>query len=387
MAERPTYKPQYVESAETIIQRMVGNIPDDWHKEPGDFIYDAVKANPAEIMQLEQGLDDTLRNAFPQYCDDDKLDDHVQTRGITRTPATHAVRILSITADSGVKIPQGYTVTSLVLDDDGNPIQFAVRSEISFTDVTNTRDVYVICHSEGTIGNIPTGSQFTLQPPIPGIRSIVDLGNSVAGAERENSDDLWTRYLDDLANRDTGGNVHDYTRWVLNDFPQETGIVIPRVIVKPCYNGNGTVQVAAIGSDYGKLSAETLGKLQTYLDPIGLQGKGYGRAPAGAWVDVCTGTDKTISITATVEYKPNVDPTAVKAAFEEAVADYLQSRVFVVNEETEELYPVTNSRNMTLLCSTEGIEDYRNVRLNGGTSDVELDFYEIPVLGTVVLNE
>ena len=128
MAKRPTYTPRFIETATDITKRMVGNIPDTWHKEPGDFIYDAMKTNPAEIIQLEENQDRILRSAFPQYCDDEDLDNHLTLRGLTRTEATNAVRLLSITADSGVKIPQGYTLTSVVLDNDGNPIQYAVRS-------------------------------------------------------------------------------------------------------------------------------------------------------------------------------------------------------------------------------------------------------------------
>lgn len=386
MAKRPTFTPRFVESADTITKRMVGNIPDTWHKEPGDFIYDAMKTNPAEIIQLEEQQDNILRNAFPQYCDDDVLDDHLELRGLTRTPATHTIRVLSITADSGVKIPQGYTCTSVVLDGDGNPIQYAVRTETNFTDNATTRDVYIICHKEGVVGNIAEGSEFVLQPSIPGVRSIIDLGINVAGAERESADEYWTRYLEDIENPDTGGNMDDYKRWVLNDFPAETKIVIQKVIVNPRYNGNGTVQVVAIGGDYSKLSDDEVAALQTFLDPVGFQGLGYGKAPAGAWVDVSTGELLPINITANIDYAPNTDTDAVYDEFVAAVTEYIQSRVFEVDPVTKELYPIGYNKVASLLGSVSGVDNFHDLTINGGTTDIALQFFDIPTLGTVTLN-
>lgn len=387
MAKRPTYTPRFIETATDITKRMVDNIPDTWHKEPGDFIYDAMKTNPAEIIQLEENQDKILRSAFPQYCDDEDLDNHLTLRGLTRTEATNAIRVLSITADSGVKIPQGYTLTSVVLDNDGNPIQYAVRAEIRFTDVATTRDVYAVCHLTGTVGNIPEGSEFVLQPPIPGVRSITDLGIGVAGAERESADEYYTRYLEDIENPDTGGNVNDYKRWVLNDFPAETGIVIQKVIVEPRYNGNGTVRVVAIGGDYSVLSPDEITALQNFLDPTGLQGLGYGKAPCGAVVDVSTGEKKYIDITASVDYAPNADHATVLDTFKASVVEYIKSRIFEIDPVTKQLYPIGYNKIASILGNTEGVDNFHDLSVNGGTVDIELAFFDIPELRSVVFNE
>lgn len=387
MAKRPTYTPRFIETATDITKRMVDNIPDTWHKEPGDFIYDAMKTNPAEIIQLEESQDKILRSAFPQYCDDEDLDNHLTLRGLTRTEATNAIRLLSITADSGVKIPQGYTLTSVVLDNDGNPIQYAVRAEIRFTDAATTRDVYAVCHLTGTVGNIPEGSEFVLQPPIPGVRSITDLGISVAGAERESADEYYTRYLEDIENPDTGGNVNDYKRWVLNDFPAETGIVIQKVIVEPRYNGNGTVRVVAIGGDYSVLSPDEITALQNFLDPTGLQGLGYGKAPCGAVVDVSTGEKKYIDITADVDYVPHADHATVLETFKASVVEYIKSRIFEIDPITKQLYPIGYNKIASILGSTEGVDNFHDLTVNGGTADIELAFFDIPELRSVVFNE
>lgn len=70
-------------------------------------------------------------------------------------------------------------------------------------------------------------------------------------AERESLDAAWTRILDKAENPDTGGNVHDYERWVVDGFYKDYGVKIGKVLVDMCWNkdnghdGRGTVRVVS----------------------------------------------------------------------------------------------------------------------------------------------
>lgn len=391
MATRPEFTPRFVETATAIRERMLGNISDEWRKEKGDFMYDAIDANPAEIIGLEMNQDRILQNAFPQYCEDEYMDLFLQSRGLERTNATYSVRTLSIEADAGVRIPKGYTFTSVVLDEDGNPIEFTANLETIFAVEATVQEVRITCKLAGIIGNLATGSEFVLQPPIPGIRSIVDTGVIIPGAEKETLDAAWTKYLEKVANPDTGGNRNDYKRWVLNDFFKAAGVSIGKVIVEMCWDksngqdGRGTVRVICAGSDFKPLSQEVINLLQEYLDPIPYQGYGYGKAPGGSFVTVITGVTKSIDISATVSYGVNVDPAAVLTAFRKAVTDYIQSKVFEIDPATELLYPIAYNKIGALLGNTEGVENYGNLTVNNGTTDIVLDYFDIPEVGTVTL--
>ena len=386
MAKRPTYVSRFLESGETITKRMIGNIPDEYYKEPGDYIYDAMKTNPPEIIQLEENQDRILRNAFPQYCDDDVLDDHLEMRGVSRHGATYAIRELSVTADPGVRIPQGYTLTSVVLDGDGNPIQFSAQNELQFTEGADTLLLRAVCHIPGTAGNITTGAEFITQPPIPGIRRIVDNGIIVAGADRESADDYFTRYLDIISHPNTGGNMHDYVRWILDDFPKETNIIILKVKVTPRWNGRGTVKVVAIGADYGPLSDEAVATLQNWLDP-GSEGQGYGKAPGGACVTVDKGTLLNLNITADVDFTQTADRTAIRQQFEQSVTEYIQSLVFETDSETKQPYPIAYAIVSSLLGTIPGVINFHNLTINGATDDIQPGIYDIPVLSGVVFSD
>lgn len=380
MEKRPEYTPHFVEAATTIRERMLSNTPDEWRKEEGDFIYDAIRANPGEIIQLEMQQDRILQNAFPQYCEDDFLDLHLQLRGLNRIQATHNVRTLEVEADPGVRIDSGYKLTSVVLDNDGNPLEYTANEETVFTEMDTVLDVRVTCLTVGTVGNIPTGSEFIFQPPIPGIRRILDKGTVIPATDKESTDAAWTRYLEKVRNPDTGGNKNDYSRWVLENIP-----AVKKVIVETLWNGNGTVRIVCVGADYKPCSSEVIGLVQTFLDPIPYQGYGYGKAPMGAVVTVITGVAKAINITANVVYKPNADVEAIQATFKRKVTEYLQSITFEEEPKTKHLYPVAYNKIGSMFFAIDGVENYSNLTINGASDDVILIPFDIPTLGTVVL--
>lgn len=60
MATRPTFTPVFTEAPSVIRERMLGNIPDTWRKEPGDYTYDNILPSVGEVLQLEMHQDRTL---------------------------------------------------------------------------------------------------------------------------------------------------------------------------------------------------------------------------------------------------------------------------------------------------------------------------------------
>lgn len=390
MTERPEFVPVFLQTDTEITEFLLSQIPDTWRKEVGDFPYDMIKPDVAQIMQLEISQDRTLQNAFPQYCEDERMDEHMAIRGLTRIEATANKRVLSIVADPGVRIPQGYTFTSVVTDEDGNPIEFTADKETIFLS-EEAVDVRVTCNLTGSEGNLATGSEFILQPPIAGVASITDMGTVVMAAERESLDEAWTRILDKAENPDTGGNVHDYERWVVDGFYKEYGVKVGKVLVDMCwdkdngYDGRGAVRIVVVDDDYGPLDASVVSDIKEYLDPKAYEGYGYGKAPGGAVVTVITGTPYYIDVSASVEYEKNVDRSTVLQQFTELVTDYVKSRVFNRNEDTKELSPVVYKKIAAILGTLSGVSNYDNLTVNGGTEDIKLEPYEIPTVRKVEL--
>lgn len=389
--ERPEFVPQYLEDETTIRERLLGNIPDKWRKENGDFPYDMVIPDVAQVLELQIAQDRILQNIFPQYCEDERMGDHMEIRGLTRVEATANKRILSIVADPGVRIPEGYTFTSTVLDDEDNPLEYTADNETIFlsSDPVNVR---VTCTQTGEVGNINIGSDFILQPPIPGVESITDTGTVAEAAEQEDVDSCWERILDKAMNPDTGGNVHDYERWVIDGFYKEYGVQVGCCLVDMCWNkdngkdGRGTVRVVCVGSNYEPLDASILADIKEYLDPAAYEGQGYGKAPGGAVVTVVTGTEYPITISASVSYERGYDPAVVLSSFQEAADTYIKSRVFNRDEETKQLVPIAYNKLAAILGTTAGVANYSALTVNGGTSDISFEPYQVPKLGQVTFN-
>lgn len=386
---RPQYTPVFTENASDIEDRMLSNIPDTWRKEVGDYPYDNIKPSVGEVLQLEMSQDRVLQNAFPQYCEEDLLDEHLEMRGLTVKQPTASQRGILIEADVGVRIPKGYTFTSVILDENENPIEYTANNEVIFETEDPTL-VYVTCKLTGTIGNLAKGSQFILQPPIPGIKTIVDQGNTVDATNKETPDEAWTRYKKKVQHPGTGGNRHDYETWVQDDFYEDTGISLGKCIIQMCWDksngidGRGTVLVVCASGDYKPVSTEVVKQLQDWLDPEP-HGYGYGKAPCGAIVTVRTGELKLINISATVKYGKDADKVTIMDTYKRQLNEYIQGRVFEEDPETKKLYPIDHSKVGAILGTIPGVEGYSNLLVNGQAVNVELEYFDIPELGTVTL--
>lgn len=369
--------PMFEESEDTIKNRELSRISDEWRKEPGDFIYDAVAPVATEIQLLQMNQDTILQNAFPQYAEGEFLDDHLESVGLSRIPASQSKRRLIIKADAGVVIPAGYIVSSVVLDDGGNPLQFTVDETAAF-DIAGQIEVDITSVDTGTLTNLSEGSEFILLPPIPGIQSIIDGGITVPARDPESDEDALERYLFKVSNEDTGGNKNDYVRWVT----QRTDVGAAKCI--PRWAGNNTVKVVIVGTDFKPATPAVVKAVQNFLDP-GSTGLGEGRAPMGAAVTVEAAAAVIINISATIVLRNGYTISQVQAAFEASVTNYLKDLVFTTDPETGNNYPVAFNQIGALLITTAGVMNYSGLKLNNGTVDVPLSSTETPVLGTVSL--
>lgn len=366
---REEFVPVFEEDESVILGRMIDSVPDTWRKEVGDFMHDAVAPAAPEIKQLQIGQDEVLKNAFAIYAEEEYLDKKLAEVGMTRHPATPNIRRLAITADAGVTIPAGYEISAVIQGDDGNPLEYTTNALLTFS-AADTLNVDLTAVEAGTVGNLATGSQFILMPPLPGVSQIVDLGTLTMGVDIESDEDAYVRYEFKIQNPDTGGNKSDYVRWTTDLAGVGAAQCIPR------WDGNGTVKVVFVGEDM-QPDASLVTTVQNYLDP-GSQGLGEGKAPLGAKVTVVTATAKNIDITATVTYSQAYAVADVKDAFNAALQSYLTNLIFTGT-------PVIYNKVGSLLIGTPGVDNYSGLTINGGTVDVTVGAEEVAVKGTITI--
>lgn len=374
MADRPTFTPVFEESESTIRDRVVGRVSDAWRKEPGDFIYDAVAPSPAEVKQLQANQDFVLKQAFAQYAEGEYLDRKLAEVGLTRIPAIKTTRSLNIEADAGVIIPAGYSVSTVILDGQGDPVEFTVDNQVTYA-VSGTLAVAVTCKTAGVIGNVPDGSQFILSPPIAGVKTITDAGAVTLGADTETDLAAWERYDFKVKNPDTGGNKNDYVRWATEVDGVKKAKTVPR------WNGNGTVKVLLIGIDYKPALQAVVDEVQEYLDP-GVQGLGEGKAPCGAAVTAAAAADLPIAIAATLTLLPGYTLEGVTTAFNTAFDNYLAGLAFE-NSPDGNQKPVVYAQVGSLLINTAGVSNYVGLTVNGAAADVAVGAEQVATRGAV----
>ena len=361
---------RFEEDETVILERELDRIGDEWRKEPGDYIHDTVAATPLEVKQLQVNQDEILRAAFAQTAEEEDLDEHLYHVGLRRMEATPNKRRLLVEADAGVVIPEGYEASTVVLDGEGDPLEFTVDQVVQFGEA-GVLAVDITCTTTGAVTNLMAGASIIFIPPIPGIREITDLGTTITARDREDDESALARYDYKLQYPDTGGNKHDYVRWS-SEIP---GVGKIRVVSR--WQNQLKVKIVVVDDNFEPATPELVSDLQDYLDP-GSQGLGEGKAPAGSQVYVFAANALPINITADVVYIEGVDPALIRQNFIIACAKYLRSLVFASN--------VIGYNKIGALLGTQAeVVNYSNLRINGAAEDIEVTDDDAPMLGTVTI--
>lgn len=374
---RNNFQPVFEETETAIKDRMIDSVKaDGWRAEPGDFMYDAVAPSPTEVKQLQINQDTILASRFAKYAEGPDLDNCLYEVDLTRLPATANKRALLITADAGVAAQAGQLLFAVVLDGQGQPLQFTVDETVTWA-ANGALTVNVTCKTLGTIGNLVTGSQFILQPAIPGVRTIVDQGSTVIARDVETDEEAWERYDFKVTNPDTGGNKNDIVRWA----QEVEGVGKAKCI--PRWAGVNTSKVIVVGNDFAPASQTVVDDVQAYLDPAAA-GLGEGKVPMGNACTVAAADVLAVNVSVTgIQYTTGANAAAVKAAFQASVAAYLKGLVFEVDSVSKLPLPVAYNRIFALLTFTEGVSNFTDLTINGGTADIAPTASQAPTLGSV----
>ena len=156
----------------------------------------------------------------------------------------------------------------------------------------------------------------------------------------------------------------------------------------PLDQGANTVGVVLV-DQFGKpASAELVEQVQEHIDP-GSQGIGEGEAPIGAYCYVSPASSLTVNLSLTVSALSGADQETVTAAIEAAVADYLKDvtlEAYTPAISGEHGYRVSYARIGSAILDTEGVEDYENLTVNGGTGNLSIPAKYAGVLGEVTVS-
>ena len=341
------------------LEAMLSAMPESYQKTVGFPTYDLLAAASIPMEELEAQLVETAAKLDPANLTGAELDSYIKSRsGLTRNPPTYASGVLQVTGNG--------TVQAGDLFESAGGIQFAATATVEISDAG---EVPVRCTQPGAVGNLPAGSVTMMPVQLTGIVSVSNSDTFTGGYDAESDQAYFDRYILRLQTPPTSGNQYHYRAWAL----EVTGV--GGVQIYPLGHGDNTVDVVLIDVDGQPADEELVGRVQAHIDP-GSQGLGAGEAPIGAYCYVSAAEAVELDLSLTVQTLPGAEQAAVTAAVKAAVAAYLKGIAFAQDY-------VSYAQIAAAILGAEGVLDFADLTVNGGTSNVSVAARQVAVLGEV----
>lgn len=244
-------------------------------------------------------------------------------------PATGLVRVSISPAAGNTIIPAGSR-----FEPAGYSIPFTSPADAVIAAGQSYADVFVEAVTPGAVGNVVGGTQFTVEPAVPGFQSAEAVTTFTTGADVESDDQRKARFVSYILTlnrgtvaalqyglslavvRDAQGNVMEQARHVAIIEPYKTDPNAPISLVN-CYIHNG---VSGATTD---LIADAQKVIDGYVDSNGTRIPGW--KAAGVKVTIQAAANVSINVTATVTILSGYIEADVLVAVERAMADYVAS--------------------------------------------------------------
>ena len=354
---------------------MLARVPNTYDKRDTSPIPTATGPAAWTFEGFYLTLDQVQRTAFLQTAAGQSLDYLAPIAGLSRYPASAAVRLGVFNAP----VPIGARFSTV---NGAASINFAVTAAVA------PNQCQLTAETAGSIGNEYAGPILPITT-IPGLTSAQITDILISGDNQETDEALRARIIAALNERPFGGNIAAYRDRI-------TGVDgVGAVQIYPTWDGGGTVKCSVLGSDYLPASGTLVELIQNLIDPPPNQGLGLGYATIGAKVTIVAPTAVTVDVSATLTLAQGVTIDQVKPLAQAAIHAYLlevrkdwatpRSDLAVVY--TADVYL---SRVLVALVGVSGVLNVSNVTLNGAAADLSLTetggLQEVPVLGEVTLS-
>ncbi|AGC67447.1 PBSX prophage-like protein [Thermoclostridium stercorarium subsp. stercorarium DSM 8532] len=330
---------------ENILNDMLSRVPSNVDKREGSIIYDALAPVAFKLAEMYFQLQNFLDLVSGDTAVGEYLDRVVADYGITRKPATKAVRKIVTSGPVDIGTRWGIEGTTYVITEKISDTEYKAE-----------------CEQYGSIGNHYSGQLDNIDN-ISGVTAVLaDI--IVSGEDEETDDNLRARFFSQVRSASTSGNIYDYKKWAL-EVPGCGGAK-----VFPLWNGPGTVKVLVVDENM-EIDPDLPATVYDHIEAV---------RPIGASVTVESPQEKVINISADVYLDGSDTLENVQVKFAALIAEYLKSLTF-------EVYTVSYAKIGSLLLSVPGVADYSNLLVNGGNENIAIGEEEMPILGTVTLTE
>jgi len=341
---------------EDILDRMLLNVPDTLDKREGSVIYNALAPAAAELLLCYHQLQMLEDEVFADTASLEYLTKRCAERGISPKAATPA------------EVQAEFTPTNIDLINR----RFAIGDVVyTATELVAPGEYKLTCETAGEAGNIPSGQLIPLEH-IANLQTANITQVLIPGEDEEDEESLRQRYFDSFNSQAFGGNIADYKEKI-NALDGVGGVK-----VLPAWNGGGTVKLIIISSSYSAPSAALISSVQNAVDPAPT-GTGMGLSPIGHKVTVAGAQSTSISISATITYASGYNWSSAQADVYAAIDSYFKEIAEAWADEGKSI--VRTSQIEYRLLGLRQILDIQNLKINGGSGNIQLDIDKIPIRG------
>ena len=349
-----------MKTIDEIYREMLACFGEETGLEPreGTDLSARMYALAAQVYALYVQADWVTRQAFPQTAEGEYLDYHAQLRSLERKPALPAQGTVRFTAGEAAQsdraIPEGTVCMTAGL------VRFATTQAAVLPAGELTVDVPVQALEPGTAGNVSAQTVVSMAVAPMGIASCTNPQAFAGGADGEGDEELRARILDTFRRLPNGANAAFYEQGALS-FDQ---VAAAAVIPKPRGLGSVDVIVSTLAGTPGE---ELLEQLQDYFEQ---------RREIAVDVQVKAPTPVTVNVAVQVKAKGGWDKTQVLDQVEEALEGWFDGKLLGRN--------VLLAQLGSLIYGCDGVENYA---ISAPAADLAVDPGELPVLGTLSVEE
>ena len=349
-----------MKTIDEIYREMLACFGEETGLEPreGTDLSARMYALAAQVYALYVQADWVTRQAFPQTAEGEYLDYHAQLRSLERKPALPAQGTVRFTAGEAAQSDRPISEGTVCMT--AGLVRFATTQAAVLPAGELTVDVPVQALEPGTAGNVSAQTVVSMAVAPMGIASCTNPQAFAGGADGEGDEELRARILDTFRRLPNGANAAFYEQGALS-FDQ---VAAAAVIPKPRGLGSVDVIVSTLAGTPGE---ELLEQLQDYFEQ---------RREIAVDVQVKAPTPVTVNVAVQVKAKGGWDKTQVLDQVEEALEGWFDGKLLGQD--------VLLARLGSLIYGCDGVENYA---ISAPAADLAVDADELPVLGTLSVEE
>lgn len=317
-----------------------------------------LRALAAQVYGLYLESAWTRKQCFPQTATGEDLDRHAFLRGITRLPASRAAGTLRFSVQTAgtadLPIPQGTVCLTAGL------VAFATTQDGVLAAGQTQVDLPAQAVEPGPGGDVPAGTVQTMSVAPVGIAACTNPSSFTGGRAAEGDEALRARVLATYRQLPNGANKAYYAQ-------QALGVEgVTAVTVLPKNRGLGTVDVVITGPA-GMPGADLVEQVQAVLED---------KREIAVDLQVLEPEEVVVNLVLSVKPKEGLLPGPVLDRVEEAMETWFDGTMLGKS--------VLLAQIGQRIFQVDGVENYV---IEGPASDVEVAEDELPVLGTLSVEE